>query len=151
VGDGFVLDVSGSVSGGGIATLKKDETVRNAPVRLFAPRGAVDAGDAGIRVSGDLEIGAQQIIGADNISVGGSLSSSASPPPPAAPATVPAGASTSQSEAASAMPGQGSGESNEQREPSSLLSVEVVALGDGGSEKETGARECADGSSGGDC
>lgn len=151
VGDGFVLDVSGSVSGGGIATLKKDETVRNAPVRLFAPRGAVDAGDAGIRVSGDLEIGAQQIIGADNISVGGSLSSSASPPPPAAPATVPAGASTSQSEAASAMPGQGSGESNEQREPSSLLSVEVVALGDGGSEKETGGRECADGSSGGDC
>ncbi|ATE60505.1 filamentous haemagglutinin family protein [Thauera sinica] len=131
VGDGFVLDVSGSVSGGGIATLKKDPSVRNAPVRLFAPRGAVDAGDAGIRVSGDLEIGAQQIIGADNISVGGTLSSSAAPPPPAAPATVPAAASTSQSETTAALPGQGLGERDGQREASSLLSVEVVALGDG--------------------
>lgn len=38
---------------------------------LFAPRGAVNAGDAGIRTSGDLTIGAVEIVGADNIDVGG--------------------------------------------------------------------------------
>ncbi|TVT75501.1 MAG: filamentous hemagglutinin N-terminal domain-containing protein [Denitromonas halophila] len=129
-GDSFELDVSASVSGGGIATLKKTPTVRNAPVRLYAPNGVVDAGDAGIRVSGNLEIGAQQIIGADNISVGGSLSSSASAPPPAAPAVAPASSnSTDAVDAANAAlendpPAAGpSGDS-------SLLTVEVLAMGE---------------------
>ncbi len=38
---------------------------------LFAPQGVVDAGDAGIALSGDLLIAAQAVVGADNISVGG--------------------------------------------------------------------------------
>jgi hypothetical protein len=38
---------------------------------LFAPNGVVDAGDAGISVSGNLLIAAQQVLGADNINVGG--------------------------------------------------------------------------------
>lgn len=38
---------------------------------LFAPQGSVNAGDAGIRTSGDLTIGAVEIVGADNINVGG--------------------------------------------------------------------------------
>ncbi len=38
---------------------------------LFAPRGTIDAGDAGIAVGGDLLLAAQQVVGADNISVGG--------------------------------------------------------------------------------
>jgi hypothetical protein len=38
---------------------------------LFAPKGAVNAGDAGISVAGNLLIAAQQVIGAGNISVGG--------------------------------------------------------------------------------
>lgn len=38
---------------------------------LFAPRGAVNAGDAGIRTSGNLTIGAVEVVGADNIDVGG--------------------------------------------------------------------------------
>lgn len=128
VGDSFVLDVSGSVAGGGIATLKKDPSVRAAPVRLYAPQGAVDAGDAGIRVSGDLEIGAQQIIGADNISVGGSLSSSA-----ASPASVPAsglsGSTTTVATPQEAM-GAVATDGGRRREASSFLSVEILALGD---------------------
>ncbi|MBT0962712.1 two-partner secretion domain-containing protein [Denitromonas iodatirespirans] len=141
-GDSFELDVSASVSGGGIATLKKLPTVRNAPVRLYAPNGVVDAGDAGIRVSGDLEIGAQQIIGADNISVGGSLSSSASAPPPAAPAVSPASSNpTDAVEAANAAlendpPAAGpSGDS-------SLLTVEVLAMGEGCDEAARKRGEC---------
>ncbi len=38
---------------------------------LFAPHGAINAGDAGIRASGNLTIGAVEVIGADNIDVGG--------------------------------------------------------------------------------
>ena len=38
---------------------------------LFAPRGVINAGDAGIRAVGDLTLGAVEIIGADNIDVGG--------------------------------------------------------------------------------
>gem|GEM_PF-1904731 len=38
---------------------------------LFAPRGAVNAGDAGIRTAGNLTIGAVEVIGGDNIDVGG--------------------------------------------------------------------------------
>ena len=129
-GDSFVLDVSASVSGGGIATLKKLPTVRNAPVRLYAPNGSVDAGDAGIRVSGDLEVGAQQIIGAENISVGGSLSSSAAPAPASAPAVAPVASNA----------GDAIDEANQmlENEPtaagasgdSSLLTVEVLGVGE---------------------
>lgn len=38
---------------------------------LFAPRGVIDAGDAGIRAQGNLTVGATEILGADNIDVGG--------------------------------------------------------------------------------
>lgn len=38
---------------------------------LFAPSGAIDAGDAGISVEGNLLVAAQTVRGADNISVGG--------------------------------------------------------------------------------
>ncbi len=38
---------------------------------LFAPSGVIDAGDAGIAVEGNLLIAAQQVIGTDNINVGG--------------------------------------------------------------------------------
>src|SRR5690606_7821740 len=38
---------------------------------LFAPKGTIDAGDAGIKTQGNLVLGAQQVIGADNISFGG--------------------------------------------------------------------------------
>lgn len=38
---------------------------------LFAPQGVINAGDAGIRATGDLTIGATAVIGADNIDVGG--------------------------------------------------------------------------------
>ena len=38
---------------------------------LFAPRGAINAGDAGIQATGNLTLGAVEVIGADNINVGG--------------------------------------------------------------------------------
>lgn len=38
---------------------------------LFAPRGIIDAGDAGIGSAGNIVIGATEVIGADNIDIGG--------------------------------------------------------------------------------
>ncbi|WP_188794175.1 filamentous haemagglutinin family protein [Dyella nitratireducens] len=66
-----ILDAKGEVSGAGIATL---QTIPGAPtgnVYLVAPRGTVDAGDAGIRVSGNLVVAAAQVLNADNIQVQG--------------------------------------------------------------------------------
>jgi filamentous hemagglutinin family protein len=66
-----LLNALGEVSGAGIATL---QTVPDAPpgdVYLIAPRGTVDAGDAGIRVSGNLVVAAAAVANADNIQVQG--------------------------------------------------------------------------------
>ena len=40
-------------------------------VELIAPKGDVNAGEAGIKVAGNLFISAQRVLGADNIQVGG--------------------------------------------------------------------------------
>ena len=67
-------DLAGLATGGGIGVL---ETVVGAPpsdVDLVAPNGIVNAGDAGIRASGNLNIAAVQVLNAGNISVGGKSS-----------------------------------------------------------------------------
>ena len=62
----FVLDVSQSISGSGIGALSE-----GSDVVLIAPTGEVNAGDAGILAGGNLTIGADRVVGADNIQVGG--------------------------------------------------------------------------------
>jgi len=75
-GGKFVVDTSGSFSGSGIAALDKDSALD-----LFAPRGEINAGDAGIKANGALTIGAIRVIGADNIVAGGpSIGVPAAPP-----------------------------------------------------------------------
>ncbi len=64
-----VLEVQGAAQGSGIGALSVPG-MQAGTVDLFAPRGAVDAGDAGIR-AGNLFIGALVVLGADNIAVGG--------------------------------------------------------------------------------
>ncbi|WP_229744056.1 filamentous haemagglutinin family protein [Aliidongia dinghuensis] len=67
----FTVDAKSEVTGAGIATL---QTIPGAPrgnVYLIAPRGTVDAGAAGIRVSGDLAIAALHVENAFNIQVQG--------------------------------------------------------------------------------
>lgn len=66
-----VVDPSGRVTGAGIGSL---QTIPGAPtgdVYLLAPRGTINAGDAGIRVSGSIILAAQQVLNADNIQVQG--------------------------------------------------------------------------------
>ncbi len=65
------LDAKGEVTGAGIGTL---QTIPGAPTgnaNLLAPRGTVDAGAAGIRVSGDLNVAALQVLNVANIQVQG--------------------------------------------------------------------------------
>jgi filamentous hemagglutinin family protein len=69
--DKVVLDATNSVSGSGIGVLLAAPGVKPGDVDLIAPRGEVNAGDAGIRVAGNLNIAALRVVGADNILVGG--------------------------------------------------------------------------------
>lgn len=128
-GDQVVLDLSASVSGSGIGTLKRSDDVPDADIRLFAPAGAVIAADAGIRSSGDVRIGAARVVG-DNIRAGGSVGGSATVAA-AAPASVPAAPPPSEANKA-ADQGQAATASgkSEERERNSILTVELVGLGE---------------------
>jgi hypothetical protein len=66
------LELQGAASGSGIGALSSGG-VTAGDVDLIAPKGTVNAGDAGIR-AGNLNIAAQVVLGADNISVSGKSS-----------------------------------------------------------------------------
>lgn len=65
------LNVAGAISGAGIAGFQPSPDVQAPNVFLIAPLGTVDAGEAGIRVAGNLFVSAQAVANAENISVGG--------------------------------------------------------------------------------
>ncbi len=75
-----VYDVYGNVSlspnapssGAGIATLNPIPAVPPGDIDLIAPLGTIDAGEAGIRVSGNINLAALQVVNAANIQVQGS-------------------------------------------------------------------------------
>lgn len=60
-----------TVSGSGIRAFVSTPGRAPGDVDLFAPVGVVNAGDAGIGSAGNVTIGAVQVLGADNIDVGG--------------------------------------------------------------------------------
>jgi hypothetical protein len=66
-----VVDAKSQVSGAGIAVLQTRAGVASGDANLVAPRGTVDAGEAGIRVSGNLNVAALRVANADNIQVQG--------------------------------------------------------------------------------
>jgi hypothetical protein len=65
------LDQSGATTGAGIAALQASPDSPPSDVYLIAPRGTVDAGAAGVRVSGDLFVAALAVANADNFQVQG--------------------------------------------------------------------------------
>ncbi|SEQ14439.1 filamentous hemagglutinin family N-terminal domain-containing protein [Solimonas aquatica] len=65
------VDTASQVSGAGIAALQSVPGEPAGSANLIAPVGTVDAGDAGIRVSGSLNVAAAQVANADNIQVSG--------------------------------------------------------------------------------
>jgi filamentous hemagglutinin len=66
------LNFSGSLAAGsGIRTIQTNPSIPPGNVDLDAPVGTVNAGDAGIGASGNINIAAAHVIGVDNINFGG--------------------------------------------------------------------------------
>jgi hypothetical protein len=68
------VDLGAAVAGSGIRTINTNDDIAPGDVDLIAPAGIVNAGDAGIGSAGNLNVAAQQVVGLDNIQVGGSSS-----------------------------------------------------------------------------
>lgn len=87
------LDVTASVSGSGIGALKTREEQPPSAIRLIAPNGFIDAGEAGIRAdSGTVTLGTNVVLNAGNISAGSGVAGGAVVVAP--PAPVPTSTST---------------------------------------------------------
>ncbi len=122
-------------SGAGIATLNPIPEVEPGDIDLIAPLGTIDAGEAGIRVSGNVNLAALQILNAANIQVQGTsmgIPTVQAPNITAALAATNATAATQQT----ATPTQGSGNS----QPSVII-VEVLGYGGGGAEEDGSTRK----------
>jgi hypothetical protein len=80
------VDVSASVSGSGIGALKTQADQPVSDIRLIAPKGYIDAGEAGIRAEGgSVTLGTNVVLNAGNISAGGGVAGGAVVTAPPAP------------------------------------------------------------------
>ncbi len=134
-------DLAGLATGGGIGVLNTVAGIPPGDVDLIAPAGTVDAGDAGIRVSGNLNIAAVQVLNAGNIQTGGA---SVGTPVVAAPnlggLTAASNAAGAQNAATAETGPRTAGE--EQQVLPSIITVEVLGYGGGeGDPDNTGDDE----------
>lgn len=120
------VDLGGLVSGAGIAVVQSSKLAKRSNAYLLAPRGTVDAGEAGIRVSGNLVVAAVQVVNAGNIQVGGSATGV---PTVVAPniGALSAASNTAGAAAKSTEPPTASGNNDR----ASVFIVEVVGYGGG--------------------
>ena len=123
-------DLAGLATGGGIGVLETVVGVPPGDVDLIAPVGAIDAGDAGIRVSGNLNISAVTVLNSSNVQVGGTSVGT-----PATVATSLAGALSAASSVSAASNAAADTVTRQAKpqdqapEPDSLITVEVLGYG----------------------
>ncbi|MDC7787036.1 filamentous hemagglutinin family protein [Rhodoplanes sp. TEM] len=121
-------------SGSGIGTVEGFTDVEPGDVDLIAPEGTVNAGDAGIRVSGDFNVAARFVLNMDNIKVSGETKGVPKEDTKVAPLAVETQDKTA-AEAAAAATQQATGD-----RPSVII-VEILGYGGGGEERTPDADE----------
>jgi hypothetical protein len=133
-------DLGGLATGGGIGVLAAVEGVKPGNVDLIAPNGFVDAGDAGIRVTGNLNIAAQVVLNSSNISAGGT-STGTSVSAPSSPSIATVTSASNSSAAAAAVTNSNPNPAEERKvepepETLSVFTVEVIGYGGAAPEEE---------------
>jgi hypothetical protein len=123
-------DIKGQVSGAGIATLQSLPGVPVGDANLMAPRGIINAGAAGIRVSGNLNLVAVQVLNAFNIQVQGTVMGLPTFTGPSF------GTLTTASNVAGAVQAAIPVPTNANNNQASIIIVEVIGYGGGGDEKQ---------------
>ncbi|MBL9155242.1 MAG: filamentous hemagglutinin family protein [Verrucomicrobiales bacterium] len=142
-------DLAGLATGGGIGVLATVAGVEPGNVDLIAPSGIIDAGDAGIRVTGNINLAATQVLNASNIAVGGSSAGAPSAPAISTPnvggitsagntAAATSSAATTASEAARQ---QAAAPAMEEDTTPSIITVEVLGYGGGAVEEDEEERK----------
>lgn len=131
-----VVELPGVLEGSGIGVIQSRPDIPVGNVFLFAPKGILDAGEAGIRSSGNVVVFANQVLNASAIVAGGS-----SVGVPVAATSVNLGglsSSTSGAAAAGAASGATTGATGDgartQRQRSVLLVVDFLGFGEEGEE-----------------
>ena len=121
--DGYAqVDSAGSVAGAGIGAFKRHPTDPDSSIILIAPAGLVDAGDAGVRATGNVLVAAAHVANADSFSAGGSVSGV-----PSAAAT-PAAANPAASSSAVAAQSSSSQANNDNNDRKSIITVDVLGF-----------------------
>jgi len=133
-------DLSGLATGGGIGVLATLAGVAPGDVDLIAPTGVIDAGNAGIRATGNLNLAAVQILNASNIQAGGATTG--------APSVAVAAPNLAGLSAASSAAGAGSAAANQQvnqqtqnqadQSGDSVITVSVIGYGGGDADDAGG-------------
>ena len=135
-------DLAGLATGGGIGVLATVAGVEPGDVDLIAPAGIIDAGDAGIRVSGNINLAAVQVVNAGNISAGGTSTGGNATVAAPSVATVTTASNSAAATSATAASAQNEARKEISEEVTTQLSVfDVVVIGYGGGEAQDNETE----------
>lgn len=133
-------DLAGLATGGGIGALATIANIKPANIDLIAPVGAVDAGDAGIRATGNLNIAATVVLNSSNIQVAGSTSGAPSAPSVASPnisgLSSAASSTAATSNVAAQQQQQQQQTGTQQEDTPSIITVEVLGYGGGSGDDD---------------